>query len=248
MIEILTFDEIKEIIESNLFVVHGNGPSSFMNQGAIYINETGNFTRVRSKDSNEFVEKLKKLGKIKEVEHYGGEGQGDNYLTIYHFIDHDVYILFSGNYQSYNGAEYEGMYEVEPVEVTKIEYKLKGKPKKLTFAEIEKIIESDLFDDNENGPQAYFSDEIYDATNIVNYEGNDTEFVKKIKELGSVKRIDSYGGEGCGDDYWSVYHFVNHDVYIKFCGNYQSYEGSEYEGMYEVKPVEVLKTEYQPVR
>lgn len=118
----------------------------------------------------------------------------------------------------------------------------------LTYDQIAEIINSKLFTDNENGPRDYFADEIYDATNIVNYEGNDTKFVKKIKELGRVKRIDSYGGSGYGDAYWSVYHFVDHDVYIKFDGFYQSYEGSTYEEMFEVKPVEVTKIEYQPVK
>jgi hypothetical protein len=118
----------------------------------------------------------------------------------------------------------------------------------LTYDQIAEIINSELFTDNDNGPRDYFADEIYDATNIVNYEGNDVEFVKKIKELGRVKRIDSYGGSGYGDAYWSVYHFVDHDVYIKFDGFYQSYEGSTYEEMFEVKPVEVTKIEYQPVK
>lgn len=119
---------------------------------------------------------------------------------------------------------------------------------KLTFEEIKSIIESDLFADNGNDPNAYFNDEIYDATNIEHYKGSDVEFVEKIKELGTVKSVARYGGEGRGDEYWKVYHFINHDVYIKFDGFYQSYEGSEYEEMFEVKPVEVTKTEYQRVK
>lgn len=119
---------------------------------------------------------------------------------------------------------------------------------KLTFKEIKAIIESKLFEDNDNGPNMYFNDEIYDSTNIVQYKGSDLEFVEKIKELGPVKNVGSYGGEGRGDEYWEVYHFINHDVYIKFDGFYQSYEGSEYEEMFEVKPVEVTKTEYQCVK
>lgn len=119
---------------------------------------------------------------------------------------------------------------------------------KLTYDQIAEIINSELFTDNDNGPRDYFADEFYTTTNIANYEGKDVEFVKKIKELGRVKRIDSYGGEGYGDDYWSVYHFVDHDVYIKFDGFYQSYEGSTYEEMFEVEPVEVTKIEYQAVK
>ena len=44
---------------------------------------------------------------------------------------------------------------------------------KLTFEEIKSIIESVLFADNGNDPNAYFNDEIYDATNIEHYKGSD---------------------------------------------------------------------------
>lgn len=61
--------------------------------------------------------------------------------------------------------------------------------------------------------------------------------------------VDSYGGEGQGDQYWSVYKFThkdtNEEILIKFDGYYQSYNGAEYMGWSEVKPVEVTKTEYQ---
>lgn len=46
------------------------------------------------------------LGKIKTVDHYGGEGQGENLYTVWHFVDHDVYIKAEGYYQSYDGGYY----------------------------------------------------------------------------------------------------------------------------------------------
>lgn len=54
---------------------------------------------------------------------------------------------------------------------------------------------------------------------------------------------DSYGGEGQGDSYWSVYKFVNTEnnedvVYVKFDGWYASYSGSEFSRMYFVEPKE----------
>lgn len=59
------------------------------------------------------------LGKITTVDHYGGEGKGEEYWTVYHFIDHDVYIRIDGWYSSYNGAEFDDYgYEVRPIEKT----------------------------------------------------------------------------------------------------------------------------------
>lgn len=60
---------------------------------------------------------------------------------------------------------------------------------------------------------------------------------------------DSYGGEGLGEEYWSVYSFTKDDttVYIKFDGWYQSYNGSEYQEWFFVEPKEVVVTQYFPV-
>lgn len=54
---------------------------------------------------------------------------------------------------------------------------------------------------------------------------------------------DSYGGEGQGDSYWSVYKFVNTEnnedvVYVKFDGWYASYSGSEFSRWFFVEPKE----------
>jgi hypothetical protein len=56
------------------------------------------------------------------VSHFGGEGEGDNYYSVYFFPRVGMYIQFQGYYQSYNGSTYTDMYQVEPKEVTKIEY------------------------------------------------------------------------------------------------------------------------------
>ncbi len=55
--------------------------------------------------------------------------------------------------------------------------------------------------------------------------------------LGKVKTADSYGGEGQGDDYWAVHHFVDHDVYIKISGWYASYDGADFDGWNSLKVV-----------
>ena len=60
------------------------------------------------------------LGKVVEIEQYGGEDQGSTWYSVKHFVDHDVYIKTEGYYQSYNGTEfYEGYgHEVTPQERT----------------------------------------------------------------------------------------------------------------------------------
>lgn len=59
---------------------------------------------------------------MKAIDHYGGEDQGSDYYTIWHFPAADVYIKFEGWYQSYNGAEFERMFQVEPKKVEVIQY------------------------------------------------------------------------------------------------------------------------------
>lgn len=58
------------------------------------------------------------------VDSYGGEDQGSTYYTIYKFSrDYEVcYFQFDGWYQSFNGSEFESVFEVKPKEVTKVEY------------------------------------------------------------------------------------------------------------------------------
>jgi len=64
--------------------------------------------------------------------------------------------------------------------------------------------------------------------------------------FGKVELIDEYGGENCGSDYWKVYHFIEHDVYIRIDGWYQSYHGTEFNNApYEVKPQQKVITVYE---
>ena len=62
----------------------------------------------------------------------------------------------------------------------------------------------------------------------------------------SYEYVDSYGGEGQGEEYWSVYKFTRNGVtvHIKFNGSYASYSGSYYDDMYMVEPREVTLTKF----
>lgn len=74
-------------------------------------------------------------------------------------------------------------------------------------------------------------------------EGFDTA----LKEKGiKYNHVDNYGGEGQGEDYWSVYSFNNDDelVYVKFDGYYASYDGSTFQEWFFVEPTEVVVTQW----
>ena len=70
-------------------------------------------------DVNEFNEILQSHGiNFEQKEHFGGEGQGDDYYSVYRFFTKtdDCYIKFSGWYQSYSGCDYSEFFVVKPVE------------------------------------------------------------------------------------------------------------------------------------
>lgn len=71
--------------------------------------------------------------------------------------------------------------------------------------------------------------------------------------LGKVKQIleANEGGEGKGEHWIRVFYFIDHDIYIRVEGYYQSYNGTEFYNEWgsldQVKPKEVLQTIYQSV-
>ena len=65
--------------------------------------------------------------------------------------------------------------------------------------------------------------------------------------LGKVVEIKQYGGEEMGSTWYSIKHFVDHDVYIKTDGYYQSYNGTDFHDGHgkEVKPVQKTVTVFE---
>lgn len=66
----------------------------------------------------------------------------------------------------------------------------------------------------------------------------------------TVEVVDSYGGEGMGDDFYNVLAFKKDRevVYVKFQGWYSSYDGSEFQEYYVVEPVEKMITVYEKIK
>ena len=73
------------------------------------------------------------------------------------------------------------------------------------------------------------------------------EFTEACRsELINYEHKDNHGGEGEGDQYWSVYSFTNGTdvVYVKFNGWYASYSGSEFTEWFFVEPKKVEVVQY----
>lgn len=69
------------------------------------------------------------------------------------------------------------------------------------------------------------------------------------EEIGEMVQVDSHGGEGQGEDWWRVFHFPKHDIYIKLSAWYSSGEGTSFDSWEddcsEVKPHEKTITVYE---
>lgn len=115
---------------------------------------------------------------------------------------------------------------------------------KLTFKEIKEILESELFSENDCGPVRWMREDVFESAEDIDEEG---EFKDEFAKLGKIEMIEHFGGEGKGDDYYTVYYFEDHDVYISFDGWYASHHGSEYNDMSEVRPKKVVKREWEAV-
>jgi hypothetical protein len=93
-----------------------------------------------------------------------------------------------------------------------------------------------------------FQSEVNNQCEIHSYYSGAEEFNYKVS--GTIMKIehqDNYGGEGQGEEYWSVYKFTDgtNETYVKFDGWYQSYNGSEFSEWFFVNPVVKQVTFYE---
>jgi hypothetical protein len=79
-------------------------------------------------------------------------------------------------------------------------------------------------------------------------EGSETEvFVRTCEGLNiQYEFVDNHGGEGEGEEYWSVFKFTQESasVYAQFNGSYQSYDGADFDEFFFVKPKAVVVTQF----
>jgi hypothetical protein len=77
------------------------------------------------------------------------------------------------------------------------------------------------------------------------------EFDEDELGLGPIKTIEQKGGGGQGDEWYIVFHFTEHNIYLKCDGYYQSYNGTEFyngwDDCFEVKPKQVEVTIYENI-
>jgi hypothetical protein len=67
----------------------------------------------------------------------------------------------------------------------------------------------------------------------------DNGYAKELNEMGvTYKLVGLYGGEDMGSEYWAVWEFSRADetCMFKFDGYYQSYNGADFNSVFEVKP------------
>lgn len=76
------------------------------------------------------------------------------------------------------------------------------------------------------------SDSVHELVEIL-YRGG------YIENIGIVKSVDHYGGEGEGETYYDVFHLIDQNLFIKISGYYASHCGVEYyDGFDSIKKVE----------
>lgn len=103
-------------------------PENFMEQAVATSDDIINLLEGEEAQGwdDDIKEKIKLFALVMQgaecVDEYGGEGQGDNYYAVWSFPHLNLYVQFDGWYASHMGSEYQTMFEVSPMEVTKIEY------------------------------------------------------------------------------------------------------------------------------
>lgn len=164
------------------------------------------------------------------------QSDGDDYQPtteeVYKLSD-EVYIKVTVQTDSYGDNELiKGIEFVQPKQTLVTEFESStgkiNKDGKLTYEQILEVIKDEE-----------------DSVSEFAYTGNNSDYLG----LGEVKQLDSHGGEDEGSDWWRVYHFTKHDIYIKVSGYYQSYSGTEFDGWddacEQVKPAQKMVTVFE---
>ena len=112
------------------------------------------------------------------------------------------------------------------------------------LSEYDELIEESSEHEDDTSENIFFHEVLSDNTKF-------NSILQKLlaKDEIVVEYIESFGGEGSGDDYWTVYKIsdATETTYIRFQGWYASYHGAEFTETQEVKPIQVTVTQYELV-
>jgi hypothetical protein len=84
------------------------------------------------------------------------------------------------------------------------------------------------------------------------FDGDELEALSNLRTNGlNWSKVKSHGGgEGDGEECWTVYKFYDDsgdEAYVKFDGYYQSYSGSDYIEFFIVEPAQRMVTFYEAI-
>lgn len=183
----------------------------------------------------------------------------DTVSDIVHFKEQEVYVKQDTYRNSFEGiveTAFDGnIYEVEPILNLKTDY-VKKEPKltksdTLSFKDL--ITQIGYLTTYLN-----FDDLLQIGDKVENKitEGWESgeDFARSLslnEQIGEVELTEEFGGyEGSGEEFYVVYHFKKHDIYIRQDGYYESYEGINIddEQPYQVFPRKELTTVYEKAK
>jgi hypothetical protein len=93
---------------------------------------------------------------------------------------------------------------------------------KLTGDQILELLQNSDIDANEIADEYYEDDTYYDDEDDDD-EDNEIESIK-VEDFGPIKQVDT-SGKHENENWWGIFHFEKHDVYIRISGYYTSYDG-----------------------
>ena len=91
--------------------------------------------------------------------------------------------------------------------------------------DFEEYYKGDMFDEKHPTYDDFKANDNVDYAALRKERERVRDAILKKLGIGEVDQLDQYGGEGQGDSFWSVIHFKDHDIYLKWSGWYASYDG-----------------------
>lgn len=107
-----------------------------------------------------------------------------------------------------------------------------------------------------NQSNGFLQEYFFDSDNFLDNNIDEAELPEELWESMmcnifdgiNIAHMQSFGGEGKGDDYYTIYKFTKESTgeeeYVKFDGWYMSYQGASYSRYFFVQPSQRLVTFY----